>query len=319
MRLGLVLSGGGSRGAFEAGVVAAIEEAGLRPTILSGTSAGALNVAGMGAGMDAAALAEVWTSVRNPDVFRLRRDVWRLGRPLALLAPGQGVSSRVLDSIGWTWLLETGALRRTLVRALGGEAVPVQPDLVVTVSAVDIATGRLIRYASAAPPEHRRRGTSAQWRVGPLDVDHLMASAAIPLLFRPHAVGDDPHWDGGIVANTPLAPAIAYEPDAVIIVTTSTRVRPAAQPRTLGQAAGLLIDTVLRHSLDQDLARAEAVNALCRVAPAAAGNQRAVNFLLVEPVGLDLGDSLRFEPAAAARMIRLGHDAGVRALADWTP
>ncbi|MBA2730333.1 MAG: patatin-like phospholipase family protein, partial [Euzebyaceae bacterium] len=47
MKLGLVLSGGGSRGAFEAGVIAAVEEAGLRPAVVSGTSAGALNAAGM--------------------------------------------------------------------------------------------------------------------------------------------------------------------------------------------------------------------------------------------------------------------------------
>jgi NTE family protein len=317
VRLGLVLSGGGARGAFEAGVVAAVEDAGLRPTILSGTSAGALNAAGLAAGFDAARLAELWGQVTSRDVFRLRRDVWRLPRPSALLERGRGAAARLLHSIGWTWVMDTTPLRRTLVDALGGEAVDVDPDLVLAVSAVDVATGRLIRYASAAPPPERVRKTSALWRVGPVDVHHLMASAAIPLLFRPHPVAGHPHWDGGIVANTPLAPAMAFEPDAVVVVTTSTLERPAPRPRSFGEAAGLLIDTVLRHSLDQDLARARVINTLCRAAPQEVSVERLVDLLLIEPVGLALGDSLRFDPAEAARMIRLGREAGARALEGW--
>jgi NTE family protein len=312
MRLGLVLSGGGANGAFLAGVVGAIEEAGLSPTILSGTSAGALTVGGMAHGLDAERLGALWTAVSARDVYRLRRDVWRLLRPSGLLGGGS-VPARTLDSIGWTHLLDTTALRGTVVDALGGERIDVREDVVAVVSAVEVASGALVRFATALPPPHRRK---ASYRRVDLDVDHLLASSAIPLAFPPAAVGDVAFWDGGLVANTPLAPALAYEPDAVIVVTTSTRPRPAPTPRSLGQAMGLLIDNVLGHSLASDLERAELVNELCRVAPSRT-DRRLVDLLVVEPIGLDLGGALDFDPALAQRRLELGLGAGRRALEGW--
>lgn len=312
MKLGLVLSGGGARGAFEAGVVAAIEEAGLRPEVLSGTSAGALNVAAVAAGLGARRLGELWASTRDRDVFRLRRDVWRLPRPGGLLAPGN-LAERVLRGIGWTWLLHTRPLRRTLVRALGGERVPVTGGVVAVVSAVDKATGELVRFTTAPPPARRE---DPRFRVVDLGVDHLMASAAIPILFRPATVGRARFWDGGIVANTPLAPALAYEPDAVIVVTTATRERPSPRPASLADAVSLLIDNILAHSLAADLARAESENRLARYAPDRT-DRRVVDLLIIEPTGLDLGDGLRFDPAQARRLLDLGHGVGREAIAGW--
>lgn len=312
MRLGLVLSGGGAKGSFEAGVVAAIEDAGLRPDVVSGTSAGALNAAGIAAGFDAQRLSDLWRSIGDADVFRLRRDVWRLPRLRGLLQDGS-LAGRLLATVGWTWFLDNTPLRATLVDALGGEHVPVREDLVAVVSAVETATGALVRFTSASPPPHR---DSPRYREVDLDVDHLLASAAIPLVFRHGQVEDVAYWDGGLVANTPLAPVLAYEPDTVIVVTTATRERPAPTPAHLGEALSLLIDNVLAHSLHNDLARASALNELARAAPSAT-TARVVTFLVVQPEGLDLGEGLRFDPRQAARNIALGREAGRRALAGW--
>lgn len=312
MRLGLVLSGGGAKASFEAGVLAAIEDADLHPQVVSGTSAGALNAAGIAAGFDADRLAELWVSMRDGDVFRLRRDGWRLPRLRGLLHRGN-VAGRLLATVGWTWYLDTAPLRRSLVDALGGERVPVRDGLIMAVSAVETATGELVRFTNTPPPPHR---TSPRYRVVDLHVDHLMASAAIPLAFRPGRVDGTDYWDGGIVANTPLAPALAYEPDTVIVVTTATRERPAQPPDHLGAALSLLIDNILRHSLLNDLARAQALNQLARAAPAAT-DAREVTFLLIEPTGLDLGEGLRFNPGQAERNIVLGRELGERALAGW--
>ena len=75
MTTAFVLSGGGSLGAVQAGMLAAIEEQGLRPDLLIGTSAGALNAAYLGAhGYSAesiADLAELWRGLRRQDVFPL--------------------------------------------------------------------------------------------------------------------------------------------------------------------------------------------------------------------------------------------------------
>lgn len=310
-RVGLVLSGGGALGAFEVGVVAALQERGIVPTVLSGTSAGALNAAALGVGFDADRLGGLWTSITSRDVFRLRRDVWRLIRLRGLRQPG-GAASRLVSSLGWTWLMETDPLRRTLVRGLGGTRLRVPGGRVVVVSAVEAATGELVRFCSTPPPAHRR---SPRYRHVDLTVDHLMASAAIPLLFRPGRADAVAHWDGGIVANTPLAPAMAYEPDVVIVVTTATRPRPSPAPRSMAEAVTLLLDNVLGHSLHADLARAREVNAACR--RGGTQDRRVVELVLVEPTGLDLGGSLDFDPAAARERIRLGVEVGGRVLGEW--
>jgi NTE family protein len=312
MRIGLVLSGGGANGAFEAGVVAAIEEAGIRPTILSGTSAGALNVAAMAHGLDAEALGRLWRSTGPGDVYRLRRDLWRALRPTVWLTGG-GLAGRALGGIGWTWLLDTAPLRRTLVDALGGEHVDVDDELTVSVSAVDKPTGELVRFTNRLPPEHRR---APSYRQVQLSVDHLLASAAIPLAFRPADLDGTRWWDGGLVANTPLAPAMAHEPDAVIVVTTATRKRPAPKPESLADTIGLLIDNLLAHSLAADLKHARLVNELCR-ADQQRRDRREVDLLVIEPEGLDLGGSLDFSADLAERRLQLGHEVGARELASW--
>ena len=314
MRLGLVLAGGGAKGAFEAGVVAAMQRRGLVADVVSGTSAGALNAAGLAAGMDAAELADVWRQVTSRDVYGLRRDVWNLLRPGGLVSPGS-LAQRMLASIGWTYLLRTAPLRRTLVRVLGGERIRVPDHRVLVVSAVERDSGALVRFTSTAPSAHR---LTPRFRVVAPSVDHLLASAAIPLVFEPGRVAASAYWDGGLLANTPLAPALAYEPDAVVVVTTATRTRPAPAPRTLGQAISLLIDNLLAFSLASDLARAETINELCRVA-GETPQRKLVDILVIQPTGLDLGDGLDFHPPHADVLIRLGEEVGGRALDAWIP
>jgi NTE family protein len=312
LRLGLVLSGGGALGAFEAGVVRAIEEAGLSPTVLSGTSAGALNVAALAHGFDGAALSELWRAVRPREVYRLRRDVWRAVRPHALLSGGHP-AGRLLHGIGWSHLLDTSPLRATLIDALGGEVVKVPDDSVVAVSAVEKATGRLVSFTNTLPPAHRR---SPRYRQVRLTVDHLLASAAIPLAFPPAKVGEARFWDGGIVANTPLAPAMAHEPDAVIVVTTATRERPAPRAESLGDSAGLLIDNVLAFSLASDIEKARLINELCRLDPSRT-DRKEVDLRVIEPTGLDLGGMLDFDTQLAERRIAAGLEVGRRELDTW--
>ena len=312
MKLGLVLSGGGAKGAFEAGVCQAIEEAGVAPEVLSGTSAGALNVAGLAHGLSADDLADVWRRTRASDVFRLRRDVWSLPRPAGWIGT-RGVAARFLSSIGWTWLLHTAPLEGTLREVLGGDRLDVRDGVAVAVSAVEKASGELVRFVNTLPPPHR---CTRRYRKVDLAVGHLMASTALPLVFKPAELEGLRWWDGGLVANTPLAPALAFEPDRVIVVTTATRARPAARPESLADAIGLLIDNVLAFSLAADLKRAAVINELCRLDPSRS-DVREVDILVVEPTGLDLGGSLDFDADLAERRIVAGLEVGRRALEAW--
>lgn len=314
--LALVLSGGGAPAAYKgAGVIRAMTELGLRPSVVSGVSAGALNAAAVGIGMDGDRLAELWRGVRWHDVYRPRTDVWNLVRPGNLLHVEQNVVDYALDAIGWTWLLDADPARRTLSREFGGEHPPIRPDVTVVVSAVDQTSGDLARFCTALPPEHRRRDEFRRVR---LSVDHLLASAAAPLLFPPVPDGDASYVDAGLVANTPLKPALAYEPDAVVVVSGSGASWPAPVPRTLGDQIGLLVDNVAHFALMADFNHAQTVNALARHAPAAT-DRRAVPMLLIAPpdAGFSPGRFLQFTEEHAEEAMTLGYQAALRQLADW--
>lgn len=319
-----MLSGGGAKGAFEAGVLAAIEEDGVRPEVVSGTSAGALNAAAVACGIDAATLIELWTGLESGDVYRLRRDVHRLVRPLHLIGNpsrllGRGwysTSEHLLDSIGWTWLFHLAPLRRRLVELLGGEELPIVDGTALTVSCLDAASGELVRFTNASPTGKRDDGT---YREVTMTVDHVLASAAIPGIFAPVEVEGRAWWDGGLVANTPLSAAMGYGPATAIVVATGAVERTGRAPRSLGEAASQIVDHLMRHGLVKDMDHAQTVNELVRAAPEATRHGH-VDLVPVVPGDRDrsgLGELLDFDPRRARQLVDHGRRVGGQALRGW--
>ncbi len=329
--LALVLSGGGAPAVyFGAGVVQALEEAGERPTILSGVSAGAINACALGAGMDAGTLAKMWCNIGWTDIYRPRFDVWRALNVGGLLRPTTNIVEYALGAIGWTWLLDTAPARRTLTSYLGGAEIAPPAGTTVVVSAVDENTGDVVRFCSELPPERRR---DPQFRQVDLTVDHVLASAAVPLLFPPGrdrglspapaidgAPDDHALVDAGLVANTPLAPAMRYEPDRVIVVSGAGVTRPAPTPDSLGAAIALLVDNVAHFALYSDIDHANTVNRLVRAAPGATV-KRDVPILVIEPtdLGFSLNGFLHFTAAQARTVMEYGREQAGKALAGWNP
>lgn len=314
MEIGLVLSGGGAKGAFEVGVIAAVRELGLEPTVLSGTSAGAINASALAIGMDVEELAGMWRRLHTEDVYHLRRDLRSMVRPRQLLQQADNFADRVLGSVSWTWFLDTSPLRRLLRTILGGEHLTVLPGTTLTVTAVEALTGDVVRFTNTPLPAGR---TDDRVEVVPLTLDHVLASAAMPLLFAPVEIDGRMFWDGALLANTPLSAALAHEPEVVVAVTTSPMGGPPRPPRTLGEAISLLAEDLLRASLLRELWHAETVNELVRYAPSRSSG-RLVELILVEPErsSNDRG-LLDFEPARAARLISEGREVGLRSLERW--
>jgi NTE family protein len=193
-----VLRGGASFGAAQVGMARALIEAGHHPDLLYGTSAGALNAAGLSADPTlegAATLARLWTTVRRRDVFPLRP-----GRVLAGLA---GLRDSLFSSSDLTgWLRATTALRR-----LEEGALP------LTVVASDLETGEEVLLQS-----------------GPA-VPALVASSAMPGVFPPVRIGDRWLVDGSVASDTPIGPAVRAGADEVWVLPSVPAV-PMARPRT---------------------------------------------------------------------------------------
>lgn len=222
-RTGLVVAGAGARGAYEAGALAELvpwmASTGSTPTVLAGTSAGALNVVALAglAHLDPREAAErliaTWSAVQLQDVFGLSSGVDTGVRYLGQLL---GARPRLLS------LLDTERLRGRLSQWLPLESLHrnIDDGLVdaVAVATTSTTTGSTVvfveKHPSVAlpPPDIGRNVTYVETR---LQVEHVLASAAVPLLFRPVHVNEPGRWhgwyvDGGLRLNAPLVPALAF-------------------------------------------------------------------------------------------------------------
>ncbi len=297
-RIALVLPGGGARSAYQVGVLRAIAGwcktgAPIPFAVLCGTSAGAINVAVLAAGAGdvrqaTEALNRVWGGFRIKQVFRAGAiDMLRSGLHLflALLSGGWllPMPRAILNNAPLRELLAKNVDFAGLRRALAAGT----PDA-VAITATSLTGGESVTFVETSRafyPWDRaaRRGVAVQ-----LGVDHLMASAAIPLLFPPVAMDGAHFSDGAIRQMTPLAPAIHLGADRILIVGVRRPGRtglPAGPPPNMAEQFGFMLDSLFAEGLQADLERLNRVNALLghlRPGPAPLG-MRQVETLLLQP------------------------------------
>ncbi|MBM4218454.1 MAG: patatin-like phospholipase family protein [Gammaproteobacteria bacterium] len=297
-RIALLLPGGGARSAWQVGVLRAI--AGWYPPgsalpfpVVCGTSAGAINAAVLAAGAAdfvraSEALARVWGGFRTGQVFRAGTlDMLRSGLHLLL----------ALVSGGWLLpmprsLLDNSPLGALLARevnfgALARAVTAGRPDS-VAVTATSLSDAESVTFVQTSRPfsswEHvGRRGTPAA-----LGVEHLMASAAIPLLFPPVAMAGSHYGDGALRQSTPFAPAIHLGADRVLVIGVRHpgvgRGLPGSAPN-IAEQFGFMLDSLFIEGLQADLERLNRINALLvghRPGPVPFG-MRHVETLVLQP------------------------------------
>jgi NTE family protein len=195
-----VLSGGGSLGAVQVGMLQALTDRHIQPDLLVGTSAGALNAAFIaGHGADAhglAALAEVWAHLRARSVFRLA--------PRQTLSALSGGSNGVCSDRGLRTLVD----QHLTFDALEDSPIP------LAVVATDLLTGREVAL---------RTGDARQ---------AVLASCAIPAVFPPIAFGDLVLADGGLANNSAVSQAVMAGADTVYVLTSGYACALPHLPRT---------------------------------------------------------------------------------------
>jgi len=291
-RVAVVIAGAGARGGYEAGVLSVLlprlEAAGAVPTLLVGTSAGAINAALYAAVADRPVaeqgepVLDVWRGIHTTDVFRspVLTGLGTTGRWAGQLIgiPGVRVTS----------LLDTTPLKRMAHHAADWSQVRKNVDdgrtslAVVTTSGHDNRTVVFVDRAGDRdlPPSDDSR--PIDYRPAEVGPAHVLASAAIPVAFPPVRVptedGAPGGWylDGGVRLNTPLKPALALGADAVVIVATHPAFDAAPGIAHTGESRPPDVDDTVVRVMDAALVdrMVEDVNTLAKMNVLVAAAQR---------------------------------------------
>jgi NTE family protein len=302
-RTALVLSGGGARAAYQVGVLRAVRELLPDPQrnpfpVLCGTSAGSLNAAALACraedfGLGVAKLDEVWGNFHAGKVYR--------ADPFGICMSG----ARWLSAMMFGWLgrhpprslLDVAPLRALLTEALDfpriAQAIASGALYAVSVTASGYVSGESVCFVQGDERlEMWRRSQRVSARVE-LNVDHLMASSAIPFLFPANLVHREHFGDGSMRQQAPISPAIHLGADRILVVgcgfrpTTTERLIDRRYP-SLAQVAGHAMSSIFLDSLYADLERLQRINKTLGIIPeeikqSAGMLLRPIETLVIEP------------------------------------
>jgi NTE family protein len=336
--VGLLLTGGGARAAYQVGVLQAVaelrrqREPGVRPSpfrIITGTSAGAINAAALACGADdfdtsVARLASVWSQFEAGQVYEA--DL------LGVLRTGARWMS--LLSLGWViarWrrikprsLLDNSPLEELLKRLVPLERLPeliAQGHLqALAVTASSYSSGHHVTFYEGIEqlqPWVRSQRLAVRDHI---THTHLLASSAIPFVFPAQALaingGEEYFGDGSMRQTAPVAPAIHLGAERILVVgagrmaeprDTLLKAAPATYP-SLAQIAGHAMSSIFLDALAVDVERIRRINQTLNLIPREARQAsalRPVELLVITP-------SQRVDQLAAEHAKSLPH--AVRAL-----
>ncbi len=297
-----MLSGGGARAAYQVGLLCRIAERkpDLAAPIITGVSAGAINAAFLagrrGRFLDATRdLAAAWAGLTTETMFHPDVRTVSYSAVRWLLSLGSGPRLTLPSGGG---LLDTGALRKFLERVidLPGLAANIASGRLraLGLTAMSYATGESITFVQGAPDipmwdRSMRRGVRAS-----IGIDHVMASAALPLVFPAAKVDGRYFGDGAVRNGHPLSPAIHLGATHILAVAVSnpraadSAPEPAPAP---AQILGHLLDSIFIDSLSADAEQIRRVNRFLDVLPPAISppeDLRPIQLAMIRP-SMDLG------------------------------
>jgi NTE family protein len=282
--IGLVITGGGARGAYQAGVlkrigeIKRVQERGNPFPVIGGASAGAVNGASLAAGCDDFALttkvlADLWVGLRPSDIFHCdlasqahNSLTWILDLSFGAILGGGNARS----------LLDATPLRNFLRRNLDCERI--QENIksgklyALAISATNYSSGNsylFIQGAKGHPLWNRLRLVTVATKI---TVDHVCASAAIPLIFQPVRLkiprGSAFFGDGCVRLQQPLSPVIRLGAEKVFAIGVrcgnkeQLEISSNEKNPSLAQVMGVLFNVMFLDHIATDIEHLERLNQL---------------------------------------------------------
>ncbi|MBI4366090.1 MAG: patatin-like phospholipase family protein [Deltaproteobacteria bacterium] len=284
----LVLSGGGARGAYEAGVIHYLRTMLPSPArerafqVLCGSSVGGINTCFLAAHAEnprtqGERIRKTWEQVRQEDLYR--RDLSAISRLFFHSFAGVSLNffrrpqtGETEKGIHFHGLVDTSPFPKFLQRIVAWDRIKnnITRGILrgVSLTLTNMHTGQLEFFVQKHPTvpytgEYAVRFVDLNWR-------HAMAGAAIPVLFPPVEVDGAFYADGGLRLNTPLSPAIHLGADRVVVVgmhdpaesATARRLESGEKhpPPTLGEILGKILSSIFLDRLDYDLKQMRRIN-----------------------------------------------------------
>jgi NTE family protein len=289
--VGLVLAGGSARGAYEVGVVRYVVEDIARALgrdipldVISGTSAGSINAGMLAAYADrpgerGGLLARQWTNLEIEDIVRLSPGEI-LHMATRTLGRGSGSGERHRGGI-----LDPSGIERIVRNAIPFDAIDGHVRsgrlTAVSISTTHVASGRTVIFVQ------RREAGIPRWGSDPtmiartcrIRAEHVLASAAVPLLFPAVDIEGQFYCDGGLRQNVPLSPARRLGAEGLIVI-NPRYIREDLPPPSVADARergypdplfvfGKAMNALLLDRIENDIRRLEKLNAVL-----AAGERR---------------------------------------------
>jgi len=299
----IVMSGGGARGAYEAGVIDYLldelsQRLGrpIRFDIVTGTSVGAIHAcyvaATQGEYGSGARLAEIWRAFTLDSVFPVRpsdlvRVPWRLSglAGVGRLLPGDdGAPERLPGLFDTRWL--DAIVRERVPWPQIRRNIEIGELRALAIAATEIATGRSVVFV-----ENGDGDTPIDWGRDPFVIarpariraQHALASAAIPLLFAAIRIGHTYYCDGGLRLNTPLAPALRLGADRILVIGLRHPATPEEEDRIARRReanfispmylAGKALNALMLDRVETDVDRMRLFNAVLQTGVEAYGDE----------------------------------------------
>lgn len=297
-KVGLVLTGGGARAAYQVGVLRAITE--LLPDktrnpfpVICGTSAGALNAASIAVSANNFAegveqLEAVWSNFHVNQIYRsdfigVMHNTLRCLLSLVSSEYGQHNAISLLDNAPLEALVKNRFLFRSIRHCIRSGALHA-----LGLTAWGYTSGQSVTFYQAArevTPWKRAQRLGIPVEIG---VDHLMASSSIPFIFPAVKLNREYFGDGSMRQMAPISPALHLGADKVLII----GVRKAAtdEPKRVSasgyppfaQIAGHALNSIFVDSLEVDLERLLRINGTLKLIPPEAFKAKNISLRPIE-------------------------------------
>lgn len=304
-RTGLILTGGGARAAYQVGVLKAIAELLPRRShspfqVVCGTSAGALNAATLAVNaknfsMGVQYLVNTWKNFHASQIYRT--DVVGVFNNTVLWSAGVLLRLLGINKLNRVSLLDNSPLIEFLQEMLPCEQIQENIDAgllhALSITASGYGSGQSVTFYQGVKELVPWRRTGRVGIPTKIETRHLLASAALPFLFKPTLINREYFGDGSMRQISPVGSALHLGATRLLVIGVTSyeyvdqsQRDDAHEYPTLAQIAGHALNSIFLDHMDVDLERVKKINDLVAIMPAEMSNTtnlKHVDVMVISP------------------------------------